>query len=330
MPPALSSAVVDSLEGGLVWACVGLGVYLTLRVLAFPDLTVEGSFPTGAAIAAALIFRGGDPFLATGLAIAGGMLAGWLTGMLHTRRGINDILSGILVATALYSVTLVIMDRPNTPLLGTATVYEKLYDFLGVRPGIWPRIGLLAGLCLAVALLLNWFLHTDLGLALRATGNNPAMARSLGIHTDRLKVLGLTLANGLVALSGALVAQLQGFADVGMGVGTLVAGLAAIIIAEAVFGVHRMLWNLLAVVLGSFTYRYLVALALLAGLPATLLKLITATLVVATLGLSLPGLRTRLASTLAGSPRPLKSPAAGPLERVSAASPSAERGSGSG
>jgi putative ABC transport system permease protein len=319
MPPALSSAVVDSLEGGLVWACVALGVYLTLRILAFPDLTVEGSFPTGAAIAAALIFRGGDPFLATGLAIVGGMIAGWLTGLLHTWRGINDILSGILVATALYSITLVIMDRPNTPLLGVPTVYERVYELLGVRPGIWPRIGMLAALCVAVALLLNWFLHTDLGLALRATGNNPAMAQSLGIHTDRLKVLGLILANGLVALSGALVAQLQGFADVGMGVGTLVAGLAAIIIAEAVFGVNRMLWNLLAVLAGSFGYRYIVALALLVGLPATLLKLITAALVVATLGLSLPRLRSRVASGAWRARRRPRSPAAaaGPLDRVS-------------
>jgi len=318
VPVALTSAIVDSLEAGLVWGCLALGVYLTFRVLAFPDLTVEGSFPVGAAVAAALIFRGGDAFVATGLAVGAGMAAGCLTGLLHTRRGINDILSGILVATALYSITLVIMDRPNTPLLGTTTVYERVYALLGVRPGVWPRVGLLLALCGALALALNWFLHTDLGLALRATGNNPAMARALGIHTENLKLLGLTLANGLVALSGALVAQIQGFADVGMGVGTLVAGLAAIIIAEAVFGVNRMLWNLLAVLVGSFGYRFIVAVALLLGLPATLLKLITAALVVVTLGVSLPALRQRLASAVArgdGAER-RATPAREPVDRV--------------
>ncbi len=319
MPVALTSAVVDSLEAGLVWGCLALGVYLTFRILAFPDLTVEGSFPVGAAAAAALIFRGGDAFVATGLAVVAGMASGCLTGLLHTRRGVNDILAGILVASALYSITLAIMDRPNTPLLGTVTVYERLYELLGVRAGVWPRVGMLLVLCGALALLLNWFLHTDLGLALRATGNNPAMAQSLGIHTDNLKVLGLMLANGLVALSGALVAQLQGFADVGMGLGTLVAGLAAIIIAEAVFGVNRMVWNLLAVLAGSFGYRLIVAIALLVGLPATLLKLITAVLVVATLGVSLPALRQRFVPLLArGGVLPSQSrPARDPVDRVS-------------
>src|SRR5438552_2383868 len=149
----LSHALVDSLEAGLVWACVGLGVYLTFRVLAFPDLTVEGSFPAGAAIAAAVIFRDGNPVVGTLLAVAGGAVAGALTGLLHTRRGINDILSGILVATALYSLNLLIMDRPNTPLLGKITVYEQIYGLLHVQ-GVWPRIGLLlvisTGLALAV------------------------------------------------------------------------------------------------------------------------------------------------------------------------------------
>ncbi len=292
--PQLASAAIDSLESGLVWVCVAFGVYLTFRILAFPDLTVEGSLPVGAAVAATIIFRGGDAFLGTALAIVGGGLAGLLTGLLHTRRGINDILSGILVATALYSVTLVIMDRPNTPLLGVRTVYERVYELLGVTPSVWVRLGMLGGLSAVVAVGLNWFLHTNLGLALRATGNNPAMAESLGIRTDNLKLLGLVLANGLVGLAGALVAQLQGFADVGMGVGTLVGGLAAIIIAEAVFGVNRLLWNILAVVAGSFLYRFIIAIALLLGLAPTLLKLITAVLVVATLGVSLPGLRKRL------------------------------------
>jgi putative ABC transport system permease protein len=310
VPTPLSSAVVDSLEAGLVWGCVALGVYLTFRVLAFPDLTVEGSFPLGAAVAAALIFRGGDPFLATGLAVLAGMGAGALTSLLHTRRGINDILAGILVATALYSVILVVMDRPNTPLLGATTVYERVYALLGVRPSVWARIGLLVLVCGTLALALNWFLHTDLGLALRATGSNP------GMHTDNLQLLGLMLANGLVALSGALVAQIQGFADVGMGVGTLVAGLAAIIIAEALFGAQRMLWSLLAVLAGSFAYRLIVAGALLIGLPATLLKLITAVLVVATLGVSLPALRQRLGAAVGRGAAERPAPVAEPADRV--------------
>src|SRR5919204_127515 len=298
VPVPLTSAAVDSVEAGLVWACVALGVYITFRILAFPDLTVEGSFPAGAAVAATIIFRGGDAVLATLLAIMAGMLAGLATGVLHTRRGINDILAGILVTTALYSVTLVVMDRPNTPLLGQTTLYERVAGLLGVATSVWPRIGLLLVICLTLALALNWLLHTDLGLALRAVGTNPGMAESLGIRTDNMRVLGLVLANGLVGLAGALVAQLQGFADVGMGVGTLVAGLAAIIIAEAVFGVQRTLWSLLALLAGSFLYRFIIALALLAGLAPTLLKLITATLVVLTLGVSLPGLRRRVAPSL--------------------------------
>jgi putative ABC transport system permease protein len=291
----VTSAAVDSLENGLVWACVALGVYVTFRILAFPDLTVEGSFPAGAAVAATLIFRGGDAVLATVLAVVAGMLAGLATGVLHTRRGINDILAGILVTTALYSVTLVIMDRPNTPLLGQITLYERVYALVGTS-GVWPRIGLLLTVAVVLALALNWLLHTDLGLALRAVGANPSMAESLGIHTANMRVFGLVLANGLVGLAGALVAQLQGFADVGMGLGTLVAGLAAIIIAEAVFGFRRTLWCLLALLAGSFLYRFIVALALLVGLAPTLLKLITATLVVLTLGMSLQTVRRRVRS----------------------------------
>src|SRR5437763_12560645 len=298
VPVQVTSAAVDSLEAGLVWGCVALGVYITFRILAFPDLTVEGSFPAGAAVAATIIFRGGDPLLATGLAVVAGMLAGLATGVLHTRRGINDILAGILVSTALYSITLVVMDRPNTPLLGQTTLYERVAGLFSLSSGVWPRIGLLLVICLSMALALNWLLHTDLGLALRAVGTNPGMAESLGIRTDNMRVLGLMLANGLVGLAGALVAQLQGFADVGMGVGTLVAGLAAIVIAEAVFGVRRTLLALLALLAGSFVYRFIIALALLPGLPPTLLKLITATLVVLTLGVSLPGLRRRVAPSL--------------------------------
>ncbi len=289
----MTSAAVDSLENGLVWACVALGVFVTFRILAFPDLTVEGSFPAGAAVAATFIFRGGDAVLGTLLAVAAGMLAGLATGILHTRRGINDILAGILVTTALYSITLVVMDRPNTPLLGQVTVYEKVYALTGAT-GVWPRIGLLLAIAVVLALSLNWLLHTDLGLALRAVGANPGMAAALGIHTDNMRVFGLVLANGLVGLAGALVAQLQGFADVGMGVGTLVAGLAAIIISEAVFGARRTLWSLLALLGGSFIYRLIIALALLAGLAPTLLKLITATLVVLTLGVSLPRMWRRV------------------------------------
>jgi putative ABC transport system permease protein len=304
----LGHALIDSLEAGLVWACVGLGVYLTFRVLAFPDLTVEGSFPTGAAIAAAIIFRGGNPVAGTLLAVAGGAIAGALTGLLHTRRKINDILSGILVATGLYSLNILIMDRPNTPLLGKTTVYELVYSVVGVSPGVWPRIALLFIVSAGLALALNWFLHTDIGLAMRATGSNPGMAQAMAVRTDNLKILGLMLANGLVALSGALTAQLQGFADIGMGVGTLVVGFAAVIIAEAVFGVNRMVWNLMAVLAGSFIYRFIVAIALLIGLPSTQLKLVAALLIVLTLGVSVPKLRTRLVGML--RPGPVVTPAA--------------------
>ncbi|MBV9119313.1 MAG: ABC transporter permease, partial [Chloroflexi bacterium] len=268
----------------------GLGVWFAFRVLAFPDLTPEGSFPTGAAVCAVLIMAGVNPFVATLVAIFAGAVAGVLTGLLNTKLNINPLLAGILITTALYSVNLTVMGRSNIALLNVDTIYEISGRALHLDKNV-NSIALTAAFALACAALLTWFLHTQLGLAVRATGDNEHMIRGLGVDTDAIKLLGLAIGNGLVALSGAVVAQAQGFADVGMGVGSLVTALAAVILAEAILRARGIGPAVAAVVFGSFVYRLIIGLALRAGLGPTNLKLGTAALVIAALGL--PLLRTR-------------------------------------
>ncbi|WP_068775276.1 ABC transporter permease [Paenibacillus sp. FJAT-26967] len=263
-----------SLELGLFFAIMALGVYITFRILDFPDLTVDGSFTTGAAISAVLITAGVSPLLATLAAFGGGAVAGLLTGLLHTKGKINALLSGILMMIALHSINLRIMGKANISLLGSDVLLSS-ESILYIMPFV----------VILIKLALDWFLHTEMGLALRATGDNKRMIRSFGVNTDNTIILGVALSNGLVALSGALIAQYQGFSDSQMGVGMIVIGLASVIIGEALFGARTIIWATLAVALGAILYRFVVAIALQIGVESTDMKLMTALIVIVALTL---------------------------------------------
>ncbi|MGE5674406.1 MAG: ABC transporter permease [Mycobacterium leprae] len=261
------------LEMGLVWSLVSLGVYLTFRVVNVPDLTVDGTLTLGAAVAARLLIGGTSPVVATLAAVGAGLLAGAVTGLLHTRGKMQPLLAGILTMTGLYSINLRIMGRANIALLGTKTLMPDIGNTYG-------RVILFAIVIAAVKLLLDLFLKTDLGLALRATGDNDQMVRMLAVSSDNMKVLGFALSNALVGLGGALIAQYSQFADAQMGIGTVIIGLASVILGEVVFGAKTVVRGSLAAILGSVLYRGIVALALRAGFAASDLKLVTAVLVI--------------------------------------------------
>lgn len=286
---------VPTLSQGLLWSILALGVYLTFRVLDIADLTVEGSFPLGAAVAARLLSDGSNPFSAIFAACAAGMLAGVVTGWLTTKLKIPALLSGILTMIALYSVNLRIMGKANLSLLRQETLFTRFEGFFDDRQIAVLAVGFAAVLLLS--LLFYWFFGTEIGAAIRATGFNPHMIRANGVNTDVTVILGLLLSNGLVAISGALIAQSNGFADVGMGVGTIVIGLASVIIGEvlfgsngfmkALFGSNGFLICLVSVILGSIVYRAVIALVLELGMPPNDLKLFTALLVAIALALPL-------------------------------------------
>ena len=276
--------VIATVSQGLLWALLAIGVYLTFRVLDIADLTVEGSFPLGAATAATLIVAGYHPLVAILAACVTGMLAGVVTGILCTKFKIPALLAGILTMIALYSVNLRIMGKANLPLLQQDTIFT-IWN-LGMDK-MMTTLAIGAVIVLVVALLNYWFFGTELGTAVRATGFNPHMIRANGINTDNMIVLGLLLSNGLVAISGALVAQSNGFADVGMGVGTIVIGLASVIIGEVLFGTRSFKNCLISVILGSIVYRAVIAIVLQMGMPPNDLKLFTAILVAAALSMPL-------------------------------------------
>ncbi|MBS4171787.1 ABC transporter permease [Bacillus sp. FJAT-49736] len=305
--------IFGSLEQGIIYAILALGVYLSFRVLDFPDLTVDGSFVTGAAVTAMMITFGYNPFLATLLAIVAGFAAGCITGFLHTKGKINPLLSGILMMIALYSINLRIMGltsetsvgRPNIPLLDAETVFTKFHDvwatlgidswlnsFLGkigiqYLPSTWGTLILMLLVTYIVKKFADWFLRTEIGLALRATGDNQRMIRSFSANTDGYIVLGLGIANALVAFAGALISQYSMFADVGMGIGMIIVGLASVIIGEAIFGTKSIVRTTLAVISGAIIYRIILGLAFrLDILDTGDMKLITAVIVI--LALILP------------------------------------------
>ncbi len=290
----LQALASNTFEQGLLFAFLGFGVLLTFRFFRFPDLTAEGSYPLGGAVVAALLVAGANPFAATLGAALAGAGAGILTALIHTRLRVNAIIAGIIVMTAVYSVNLRVMGRANTPLLSTRSVFGDIVaglNAIGI-PAVEnaaTNIAILAVFVVIVALLLAAFLRTDLGLAVRATGENETMIRALGVDTDWTKIVGLGLSNFLIALSGALVAQNHGFADIGMGIGILVTGAAAVLIGEAIFGDRTIGWWIAAALVGVLIYRLLVVLALYVGLQPTDLKLITAVLLL--LALALPKLR---------------------------------------
>ena len=276
--------MVIAIELGLLFAIMSLGVYLTYRVLDFPDLTVDGSYTTGAAVTAILIVNGVPFYLAIPLAIVSGMLAGVITGLLHVWGGINPLLAGILTQIALYSINLRIMGKANLPLMRSTTVFSGLKEAGLLRT--WVSVAILAVVIAAISALLYLFLGTSYGVALRATGDNELMARSQGINTGATKIVGLALSNGLVALCGSLMAQYTGFADISMGIGLIVAGLASVIVGQAIFGMTAVWQAILAAALGSVIYRSIIQAALSAGLDPNDMKLISAVLVV--LALVLP------------------------------------------
>lgn len=281
--------VIATVSQGLLWALLAIGVYITFRVLDIADLTVEGSFPLGAAVAATLLTAGAHPVTAIIAAAIAGMLSGVVTGFLCTKLKIPALLAGILTMIALYSVNLRIMGKANLPLLSTDTIFSIFT--IGSMDKATTTLAIGAIIVFIVAVINYWFFGTELGAAVRATGYNPHMIRANGINTDIMVVLGLLLSNGLVAISGALVAQSNGFADVGMGVGTIVIGLASVIIGEVLFGTRSFKNCLISVILGSIVYRAVIALVLQMGMPPNDLKLFTAILVA--LALSMPLIQSR-------------------------------------
>ncbi len=290
----MTNLIISTIAQGLLWALLALGVFITFRILDVADLTVEGSFPMGAAISAVLITMGVNPWITVLVAGVGGMIAGAVTGWIHTKLKIPALLAGILTMIALYSVNLHIMGKANISLLRMDTVYSAIHS-MGISNAVaLTIIGIVV--TVVVGLFLFWFFGTELGTSIRATGVNPQMIRAQGVNTDTMIVLGLLLSNGFVAVSGALIAQSQGFADIGMGVGTIVIGLASVIIGEVLFAsssvVRKLFGNssfvlsLVAVVFGSIIYRIVIATVLYLGMPPNDLKLFTAILVA--LALSLP------------------------------------------
>ncbi|MFA5596931.1 MAG: ABC transporter permease [Pusillimonas sp.] len=282
-----------ALEIGLIFALVALSVLISFRILRFPDLTVDGSFPLGGAVAAVLIAADVNPFVATLAAMGAGALAGALTGWLNVRLKVMDLLASILVMIALYSINLRVMGAPNIPLITDPTVFsvlhtERVDDFV-FRPLLMVLV------VIVVKILLDGYLKTESGLAMRATGSNPRMARAQGVATGGMVILGLAISNALCALGGALFAQSQGGADISMGIGTIVIGLAAVILGESILSSRNILVITLAAIVGAVLYRFFVALALnvdFIGLQAQDLNLITAVLV--TVALVIPLLKKRL------------------------------------
>lgn len=300
------SLLLGALTLGFIFSLIALGVFISFRIFAFPDITADGSSTLGAALAAMLLVKGVNPALATAAGFAGGFLAGTLTGTLATKFKINGLLSGILVMTGLYSANLHIMKRSNISVLGATTL-----STYGERAGVlftrgqnlhvigWEITPLEASLLVAsflcvvlAACVLYVFFQTNLGTAMRATGDNSEMVRALGVNDENMIILGLAISNGLIALGGAFIAQYQGFADVQMGIGMVVWGLASVVIGEALVGTRQLGLSIIGAVMGSVLFRLLVAIALRLGLNPNDLKLVTAVFVF--LALVAPRLLKRL------------------------------------
>jgi putative ABC transport system permease protein len=305
--------LIGAITIGFILSLLALGVLISFRIFAFPDITAEGSITLGASVAAILLVNGMGPLTATVVAVLAGMAAGAATGVLHTKFKINGLLSGILVMTALYSTNLHIMGRSNVPLLAATTFVTRAEQWgalfvttqdvnvFGWEVSTRDLSVLLfsLGAALLIGLILYFFFRTDIGTAMRATGDNGQMIRALGVSDGTMIIWGLGVSNGLVALSGALLAQYQGFADVQMGIGMLVWGLASVIIGEALVGVRQLGYAITGAVMGSVLFRLLVAIALRWGLDPNDLKLITALFVF--VALILPGMLGKIRGTKANA-----------------------------
>ena len=286
-------SILGAIEIGLIFSLVALGVFISFRLLRFPDLTVDGSFPLGGAVCAILISTGTNPWLATLAGTAAGAVAGFITGWLNVKLKIMDLLASILMMIGLYSVNLRIMGGPNVPLINEPTLFTMLQpansDDYVMRPLI------MLGFVIVAKLALDWFFATERGLAIRSTGSNARMARAQGVNTGAMILLGMAISNGLVGLAGALFVQTQGGSDISMGIGTIVIGLAAVIVGETILPSRKIIWATLAVVLGAVVYRFFIAAALnidAIGLKAQDLNLVTAVLV--TIALVIPQIKKKL------------------------------------
>ena len=287
-------AMEGAVAQGVLWGLMTLGVYLTFRILNMADMTVDGSFAAGGAVTAVLIVKGMNPVLTLLFVFIAGTLCGLATGFMNTKLKINILLASILSQIALYSINIRTMGKANTPLLGSDTMMSMLRNATGGNLST-TNVSLIIGVIVIAVIigLMYWFFGTEIGSAIRATGSNEHMVRAMGVNTDTMKILGLMISNGMVALSGALVAQSQGYADVGMGTGTIVIGLASIIIGEVIFGSHfGFWWVLLSAVFGSVIYRIVIAVVLQLGLKSTDLKLLTALIVA--IALSVPVAKKRI------------------------------------
>lgn len=282
--------IISSIGQGFLWAVLGLGIFMTYRILNFPDMTTEGTFPLGGAVCVATIVRGFSPLTATLLGVLAGMCAGLVTGLLYTKGKIPVILSGILVMSALNSVMLFVMQTPNLSLLNQRRILD-IFTKMNL-PNYFDTV--LLGLIVLILLigLLLFFFNTDFGQAYIATGDNEQMSRAMGIKTDRMKIMGLVLSNGVIALAGALISQNDGYADVSKGTGVIVIGLASIIIGEVLFGELTFFERLLAIVVGSIIYQLLILLIIRLGFDTTYLKIFSA--IVLTICLLIPQLKQAL------------------------------------
>jgi len=282
--------IVSAIGQGMLWALLGLGIFMTYRILNFPDMTTEGSFPLGGAVCVTAITTGVSPFVATLLGVGAGMLAGLVTGLLFTNGKIPIILAGILVMSGLNSVILFVMKSPNKSLLNQPKIQDVFQKM--ALPDYYDTIFLGISVLAVVMILLLFFFNTSLGQAYIATGDNEEMARSIGIQTDRMKILGLVLSNGLIGLSGALIAQNDGYADVSKGTGVIVIGLASLIIGEVLFGELTFGERLMAIVVGSIIYQLLILLVIKLGFDTTYLKIFSA--VILAICLMIPQLKKAL------------------------------------
>ncbi len=282
--------IISSIGQGLLWGVLGLGIFMTYRILNFPDMTTEGSFPLGGAVCVAAIVNGYSPIVATLFGVIAGMCAGLVTGLLYTKGKIPVILSGILVMSALNSVMLFVMQTPNLSLLHQRRILDFFTNMNLPNHYDTVFVGLIV-IVLLVSLLL-YFFNTDFGQAYIATGDNEHMARSMGIKTDRMKIMGLVLSNGVIALAGALISQNDGYADVSKGTGVIVIGLASIIIGEVLYGKLTFVERLIAIIVGSIIYQLLILLVIRLGFDTTYLKIFSA--IVLTMCLLIPQFKQAL------------------------------------
>ena len=280
--------VISVFEQGMIYAIMALGMYITYKILDFPDMTVDGSFPLGASLSAVLISQGMNPYLTLVLSFAAGLVAGTITGLIHVKLKVRDILASIIMMTALYSVNLRIAGKANLPIYNYDNIYNNSLTnrILGGALSPYKNLIIIAIIVVIVKCVLDWYLKTKSGYLLKAVGDNETLVTSMGIDKGKIKILGLAIANGLVSLSGSMFAQQQRFFDASMGVGTAVIGLASVIIGTALFGQISAFGFSISVILGSILYKGCVAVAIRIGLQSTDLKLVTAVLFLLILVLS--------------------------------------------